>query len=116
MTWSALSPEAMRAVRNANFRHMLDGIRVRRLARGPRLEGHLVIIPAEVGFFHKEANAEWKRLGFRWNEKRYYWWRDTRRPHPDNNRRYSARTWLKATRKLFFGFWSHLEKYREDQA
>jgi len=109
MSFYGLSPEAEKASersagRTAYYRQLYAD-QLEKMRPGPRLDGHLIIVPSE--WYQPEAATFWKSQGFYWTSGQ--WQRDVRR-RASNGAIYTPAAWLTAARNKFFQFWPGLMK------
>ena len=100
----------------ARHKHRSSAQHMRRvhMQQGPQLEGHLLKIPGERGWYSKEAVDAWKKVGFRWqpntddllNGGGGDWVRDVRRSL--GGKLYRPEVWLRSVREKFYSFYPEL--------
>ena len=103
--WSAAAHRNHKAAVSARKTSEQLERETQRMQRGPRLEGHTLIVPSE--WYNEQAKEFWKAHGFHWREWPCCTWeRDTRTSQ--GGKIYTAKVWLKATRAKFYQFWPGL--------
>jgi len=93
------------AAGRAAYYRALYADQLTKMRPGPRLDGHLIIVPSE--WYQPEAAAFWKSQGFYWTSNQ--WQRDVRK-RASNGAIYTPAAWLQAARNKFYEFWPALLK------